>query len=138
MNNVMRGCAMTGLAVAAGLIVGAGPAAAATGSPVAAEAKSKAPAVAHAKSRTRVLGFYRSPGACHRDGRRGEFRHQWEDHDCIPVREGFRRGWALKVYYGWGGDHYDPHGSDHGSDHGWDHGSDHGPDRGPHGPWQKN
>jgi hypothetical protein len=129
MNKVMRGVAMSGLAVAAGLIVSAGPVAASSAAPAASQAEPKAPAVAKAKMRSRVLGFYRSPGACHSDGRRGEFRRQWVDHDCIPVRERFRRGYVLKVYYGWGGPdfHDGPHGGPHG-----------GHDHGPHGPWKKN
>jgi hypothetical protein len=137
MNKMMRGLAMSGLTVAAGLIMTVGPAAASSAAPATAEAKPKAPAAANATSRSRVLGFYRSSGACHRDGQRGEFRRQWTDHDCIPVREGFRRGYALKVYYGWDGPHGGPHG-DHGD---YDHGphGDHGDyDHGPHGPWKKN
>ena len=122
MNKVMRGFAMSGLAVAAGLVVSAGPAAASSAAPSApSAAKGKAPAASPAKMRSRVLGFYRNPRDCHRDGQRGEFRRQWTDHDCIPVRERFRRGWALKVYYGFGGPDFH-----------------HGPGPGPHGPWKKN
>lgn len=139
-NKVMRGFVMSGLAVAAGLAVGAGPAAASSAAPSASSASSasSSEAKAPAKMRSRILGFYRSPGACHQDGRRGEFRRQWTGHDCIPTRQGFRRGWALKVYYGWGGDGpRGPHGpgpGGHGPDHG-PHGP--GPDHG-HGPWKKN
>ncbi|MFI1995999.1 hypothetical protein [Actinoplanes sp. NPDC020271] len=152
MNKVMRGVAMSGLAVAAGLIVTAGPAAASSAAPATPQAKPKAPAAAHAQPRSRVLGFYRSAGACHSDGRRGEFRRQWTGHDCIPVRERFRRGYVLKVYYGWGRpDFHDgphgpggPHGGPdfHGGPHGGPdfHDGPHGPgpDHGPHGPWKKN
>ncbi|BCY07714.1 hypothetical protein [Actinoplanes sp. L3-i22] len=131
MNKLIRGFAMSGLAAAAGLVMTAGPAAASSAAHATPEAKPKAPAAAQAKSRSRVLGFYRSSGACHRDGQRGEFRRQWTDHDCIPVREGFRRGYALKVYYGWGGPgSHDMHDHDHGPHDMHDHG--------PHGPWKKN
>ncbi|BCJ46501.1 hypothetical protein GCM10010168_61400 [Actinoplanes ianthinogenes] len=146
MNKLMRTVAMSGLAVAAGLAIGAGPAAASTGSAATPQPSAKASATEKAPakswSRDRIVGFYRSPMTCHRIGRIGEWRDQWEDHDCIPIRRGFHRGdWMLKVYYGWAGpggfhdrDHRGPGGfDDHRGPGGFD---DHdGPG---HGPWKKN
>ncbi|WIM98938.1 hypothetical protein ACTOB_002560 [Actinoplanes oblitus] len=126
MNKLMRGLAMSGFAVAAGLAISAGPATASSAAP-----QPAAKASANAHLRDRIIDFYRSPMACHRAGRIGEWRDRWEDHDCIPIRHGFRRGyWALKVYYGWGGDFHD-------RDHRFpgDFPDHDGPG---HGPWQKN
>jgi hypothetical protein len=134
MNKVMRGFVMSGVAVAAGLAVSAGPAAAADAAPQP-SAKTSAAEKAPAKAwvRDRIVDFYRSPMACHRAGRFGEWRDRWEEHDCIPIRHGFRRGWwALKVYYGHGpGDFHDGRGHDH-DGRGHDH------DGPGHGPWKKN
>ncbi|MBB4740741.1 hypothetical protein BJY16_004200 [Actinoplanes octamycinicus] len=132
MNKLMRGLAMTGFAVAAGLAISAGPAAASDAAP---QPTAKASANAHV--RDRIVDFYRSPMACHRAGRIGEWRDRWEDHDCIPIRHGFRRGyWALKVYYGWAG----PGGFHDRDDHRGPGGfHDHDDHDGPgHGPWKKN
>ncbi|GAA2700409.1 hypothetical protein [Actinoplanes palleronii] len=142
MNKVMRGFTMSGLAIAAGLVVSAGPAAASSAAPQpAAKAPAAAQSGAKAKFRDgRIVGYYRGPISCERAGRSGEWRDQWEDHDCFPIRGGFRRGsWALKVYYGWAGPQggHGGHGGPHGGPGG--HGG-HGPGgHGPgHGPWKKN
>ncbi|SNT01100.1 hypothetical protein SAMN06264365_1335 [Actinoplanes regularis] len=103
----MREFAMTGLAVAAGLVIGAGPAAASSGSPAAPRATTQAPAAAQANGKAttadfseRIVGFYRSARACRKIGKGGEFRHRWDDFDCYPIRHGLRRGnWVLKAYY---------------------------------------
>ncbi|GLW28203.1 hypothetical protein [Actinoplanes regularis] len=118
MSKVMREFAMTGLAVAAGLVIGAGPAAASSGSPAvprattqapaAVQANGKAPAATTADFSERIVGFYRSAAACRKIGKGGEFRHRWDDFDCYPIRHGFQRGnWVLKAYYDLdGGDDY--------------------------------
>lgn len=105
MNKATRLLAMTGMALVAGVTMGAGSASAAT--------KTPAPGPGHEK----VVGYYRSPLACERAGRIGEIRDKWESHDCTRVRFGFHRGlWKLSVSWGHG-----PFGHGHG------HGPIHGP-----------
>lgn len=97
MNKVTRMFTMTGLAVAAGLTMGAGPAAAAPAAPA---AKGSAVQVQDHKfqSRDRLVGYYRSPQACVRAGKIGEFRNRWNSFDCERVKRGPKRGWvALTV-----------------------------------------
>ena len=84
MNKATRLLAMTGMAVAAGLTMGAGPASAAPATP--------APGHGH------VQGYFDNPLACQRAGRVGELRDRWDEHDCNKVRFGLHRGqWALQV-----------------------------------------
>jgi hypothetical protein len=97
MNKATRFLAMTGMALAAAVTMGAGPASAAT----------KAPAPF---GHDRTVGYFRSPMACEHAGRVGELRDKWDDHNCDRVRFGFHRGeWALSVSWGHG-----PFGHDHG------------------------
>ncbi len=93
MNKVTRMFAMTGLAVAAGLTMGVGPASAA---PVAPAAKGSAVQVQDHKfqKKTKLVGYYRSAQACNRAGKVGEFRHKWDDFACARVQRGFKRGWV--------------------------------------------
>jgi hypothetical protein len=116
MNKATRLLAMTGMAVAAGLTMGAGPASAATTTAV------KAP------SHDRIEGYFHSRLQCERVGHFGELRNKWDDHDCSPVRFGRHRGdWQLEVSW-----HRGPFGHDRGHDHDHDHGHghDHGDDHG--------
>jgi hypothetical protein len=120
MNKATRLLAMTGMALAAAVTMGAGPASAAT----------KAPAPG--PHRDKVVGYFHSAGACQRAGRIGELRDRWDSHDCGRVHFGFHRGmWELTASWGHG-----PFGHDHGGfpmpgpfGHDDDHGHDHG-----HGP----
>ena len=108
MNKATRLLAMTGMAVVAGLTMGAGPASASTTT------------AAKAPGHDRVEGYFHSRLQCERSGRFGELRDRWDSHDCNPVRFGRHRGdWELSV-----SSHRGPFGHDH-SDHG-DH-SGHGP-----------
>ncbi|GIF05582.1 hypothetical protein [Actinoplanes siamensis] len=100
MKKAIRGYAMSGLAVAAGLVVGAGPAAASSTSAAIPGAPSGAAPATEDWSHSPVVGFYRTLGACHLEGERGAFRKQWIDFDCVPLRADLRRGWLLKVDYG--------------------------------------
>ncbi|MBB2947458.1 hypothetical protein FB565_007229 [Actinoplanes lutulentus] len=144
MKKLTRALAMSGVAVAAGVTMAAGPAAASTGSaasqsgPSADTAKSAAKTDARPR-RERIYDYYRSPRTCHKVGRSGVWEDRWERYSCFPVNGFHRGGWALKVYYGWGGGH--GHGGPGG--HG-PHG--HGGPGGPGGPggfdgpggWKKN
>lgn len=88
MNKATRFLAMTGMAVVAGVTMGAGPASAAT--------TTAAKPVSH----DRIEGYYRSHLQCERAGRFGELRRRWERHDCNLVRFGRHRGhWQLEVSY---------------------------------------
>jgi hypothetical protein len=98
MNKMTRALAMTGVAVATGVTVAAGPAAAVstTTAPPAATQKQDF------QRRDRIFGFYNSPRTCHRIGRIGQWKNQWQRYSCFKVYRGFHTGeWALKVYYGW-------------------------------------
>ncbi|BBH69023.1 hypothetical protein ACTI_57080 [Actinoplanes sp. OR16] len=104
MNKLTRTFVMTGVAVAAGVTMAAGPAAASTASPAgpsADTARSAAKQDAHPR-RERIYDYYRSPRTCHKVGRAGIWQDRWESYRCFPAG-GFRGGWALKVFYGWGG-----------------------------------
>jgi hypothetical protein len=97
MNKVTRMVAMTGMALAATATMAAGAGTAAQAAP----AKPQADATASHSSdrfgdRTRVIGYYRNPVACHRAGNAGEWRHRWDGHECSRVRIGLHRGaWVL-------------------------------------------
>jgi hypothetical protein len=129
MNKLTRSFLMTGVAVATGLTMAAGPAAATSAAPSGAETSAKPAATKQqdVQRRDRIVGFYRSPRACHKLGRIGVWKENWERYQCFRVWRGSHRGdWALKVYYGWNW-HQGGHG--HG-DRDW-HGQKHGND------WQK-
>ncbi|MDI6100771.1 hypothetical protein QLQ12_19350 [Actinoplanes sp. NEAU-A12] len=106
MNKMTRAIVMTGAAVAAGLTVAAGPAAAspATASTATASEVGSKTAVTQQqdfKRRDRIFGFYNSPRTCHKIGKLGQWKNQWERYSCFKVYRGFHSGdWALKVYYG--------------------------------------
>jgi hypothetical protein len=86
MNKFSKALVMTGMAIAAGVTLGAGSASAAPAAP------------AKAPGHDKIVGFYRSPAACQTAGRIGERRDRWDHHDCVRVRSGVRRGWwALSV-----------------------------------------
>jgi hypothetical protein len=101
MNKATRMLAMTGMAIVAGVTFSAGPAAAASASPSPAAPKaSTQQADKGFPSDSAYRGWFRSLRACHRAGNIGEWRNSWDDHDCIPVRNGFHRNtWVLKVYW---------------------------------------
>lgn len=107
MNKMTRALAITGAAVAAGLTVAAGPAAASpattsTGSAAGAGAKTVATQQQDFKRRDRIVGFYNSPRTCHRIGKVGQWKNQWQRYTCFRVHRGFHSGdWALKAHYGW-------------------------------------
>ncbi|GIF19039.1 hypothetical protein BJ973_006087 [Actinoplanes tereljensis] len=105
MNKVARMIVMSGMAAAAAVAFSAGPAAAAsdTAAPAAPKSTTKV-ADKPAPFGTRIAGYYRSPIACNRAGRVGEWRNQWDNYRCYPVRFGFKRGyWALQVSWNHGG-----------------------------------
>jgi hypothetical protein len=112
MNKMTRAIVMTGAAVAAGITMAAGPAAA---SP----ATTSAPSVSQGdvkvqqqdfKRRDRIYGFYNSPRTCHKIGKVGQWKNQWQRYSCFKVYRGFHSGdWALKVYYGWNYNHGGKH-----------------------------
>jgi hypothetical protein len=100
MNKATRLLAMTGMALVAGVTMGAGPASAST----------TTSAAAHAPSSDRVEGYFHSRLQCERVGRFGELRNKWDDHDCNRVRFGRHRGdWQLEVSW-----HRGPFGHNHG------------------------
>jgi hypothetical protein len=115
MNKMTRAIAMTGAAVAAGVTMAAGPAAAspATGAVSVTTTASAKPAPAQKQGfqrRDRIYGFYNSPRTCHKIGRMGQWRNQWQRYSCFKVYRGFHSGdWALKVHYGWNYNHGNKH-----------------------------
>ncbi|BEL07556.1 hypothetical protein Q0Z83_057470 [Actinoplanes sichuanensis] len=129
MNKMTRALVMTGAAVAAGVSVAAGPAAAGPAAgpaavrsaPVApAGVTSVAPQKPSFQRSDRIFGFYNSPRTCHKIGRMGQWKNQWQRYSCFKVYRGFHSGeWALKVYYGWNYHHgskgdYAPGGDNYG------------------------
>jgi hypothetical protein len=87
MNKATRLLAMTGMAVAAALTMGAGPASAST-----------ATAAKDHGGHDRVVGYFHSRLQCERSGRFGEMRDRWDRHDCNLVRFGRHHGdWQLSV-----------------------------------------
>ena len=96
MNKTTRTLAMSGIAIAAGLTMGVGPASAAPGTTSA--GTGAASSSDHRWDNGRVVGYFRTASACYRMGRIGEIRHKWDDSDCDFVRRGFHRGqWQLTV-----------------------------------------
>lgn len=97
MNSITRLLAVTGIGLAAGFSIGAGPAQAASGTAVS--------GTVHWNDDNDVVGYFNSPIRCERVGRLGEIRDRWDDYDCYRVRYGFHRGdWVLEVSSGrWGG-----------------------------------
>ena len=91
MMKTVRMIALTGAAVAAGLSLGAGPASATPATPAGPAAASVQADHKWQPSRSRLIGYYRSPGACVKAGRIGEFRKKWDDFDCDKVHRGFHR-----------------------------------------------
>jgi hypothetical protein len=86
MNKATRLLAMTGMAVVAGLTMGAGPASASTTT------------AAKASSHDHVEGYFNSRTQCERSGRIGEMRNRWDSHDCDLIHFGRHRGdWQLSV-----------------------------------------
>jgi hypothetical protein len=130
MNRVTRALAVSGVAVAAGLTMAAGPALGSPSAPAAPVAVSPADqpgattqVVRQPKFRERIHDYYRSPRTCHRVGRAGVWQERWVRYQCFQVWRGFHRGdWALKVYYGWNFKHrdfHDGHDNSHHGDRGW-------------------
>ncbi|MBU2665998.1 hypothetical protein KOI35_21020 [Actinoplanes bogorensis] len=93
MNKVTRMFTMTGLALAAGLTMGVGPASAAPATPAAGGATVQAQAPKFL-TKSKVVGYYRTMQACNRAGKVGEFRNKWDDFDCDRVKRGPKRGWV--------------------------------------------
>ena len=95
MNKATRMLAVTGMALVAGLTMGAGPTSA-DPSPAVTPSATKAAVQGVDKkmrSRERVVGYYRTKQACWKVGRLGEIRDRWDDFECDRVNRGFRRGW---------------------------------------------
>ena len=113
MSKATRILAVTGMALMAGLTLGAAPAMASSStSTTTTTAEQSSPQA------DRSEGYYRSRRDCERAGRWGERRGRWDDYDCDYVWRGRRHGWwELNVDYGWGG------GGDHdgggGGGHDW-------------------
>ena len=108
---------MTGMALVAGATIGAGPAQASSSSSAITEGTAKSESVQQKgfwRGNQRVIGYYRSPGACLRAGRIGERRDRWDDYRCIRVGSGFhRRAYALVVRWdhgSWGFNDWNHHG----------------------------
>jgi hypothetical protein len=95
--------AMSGMAAVAALAFSAGPAAASDTAAAKGSTTTSTTAKAakgYGWNNGRVVGYYRSPGACHRAGRIGEWRDRWDDYTCYRVPFGYKRGlFALKVYW---------------------------------------
>jgi hypothetical protein len=93
MNRSMRVIATTGFAVLAGLTF-AGPVQASAST----DAKPGASRTQESWGRDRVVGYYRTLGACALAGRVGQHFDRWDYFNCDPVRVGFHRGvFALEV-----------------------------------------
>jgi hypothetical protein len=130
MNKAARMLVMTGMAIVAGAAFSSGPAFAASASPAPTAAKAS---TAKAPERTKIVGYYRTFGQCHKVGNIGEWRNKWDDHNCIRVRGGFHRNFfALAVSWdnhhgfpGHGGPGFPGHGPGHGP--GFPGGPGHGP-----------
>ncbi|GAA4944930.1 hypothetical protein [Actinoplanes utahensis] len=126
MNKVTRAFVMTGVAAAAGLAMGAGPAAAApatTSAPSVTAAGTAAGQEQDVRRRDRIYGFYNNPGTCHRIGKIGQYKRQWQRYSCFKVYRGFHSGdWALKVYYGWNYNHGNKHWNNGPDMHHWNNG----------------
>jgi hypothetical protein len=141
MGKATRTLAMAGMALFASVAVGAGPAMAAAptsvvttvSSQVAAKPAAATTAPTTAKSRDRVVGYYRNLRSCDLAGRSGERHGRWNNYDCERVRSGHRRGvWALEVNWGHGNWGHGGHGNGHNnnghghSNNGHGHGNSHG------------
>jgi hypothetical protein len=97
MNKATRLLTVTGMGALTALAIGAGPAQAA-GTTGSAAAKPSAGQAQQHHGWERTVGYFRSIRACEVAGHIGERFGRWDDHDCEPVRFGFRRGsWALEV-----------------------------------------
>ena len=92
MNKTTRMLAMTGIALAAGLTVGAGPASAAPAAPAAPATASVQADHKFKPSNDKFMGYFRSPSACIKTGRIGKLRHKWDSFDCDRVSRGSHRG----------------------------------------------
>ena len=105
MNSITRLLAVTGIGVAAGVAIGAGPAQAASSTGHDAAVRTAVSGTANWNDDSDVIGYFNSPIRCERVGRLGEIRDRWDDYDCYRVRYGFHRGdWALEVSSDrWGG-----------------------------------
>jgi hypothetical protein len=96
MNRLTRLLAIAGIGLGATVVVGAGPAQAATTTQGVTQSVSSQ--VRGDWSDDEVVGYFRTLRACERVGRIGEIRERWEDYDCSRVRFGFARGaWVLEV-----------------------------------------
>ena len=126
MNTMTRMLATTAMAVAAGLTTVAAPASAAPVVDPAPKASAGAKHQTGVKHRERIAGYFRSPIACHRAGRIGEWQRRWSDYNCDRVFWGPRRGWTVLKVTTWGGPTWN-HGGHHGNHGGpsWNHGNNH-------------
>ena len=124
MSKAARMFTMMGLGLMAGATMAAGPALAAGGAdaPAAKPATTTKVQKQADRGRDRVVGYFRSRGACEQAGRVGEWRDRWDDYDCDRVRFGFKRGlWALEVEQNWRGGGHWGHGGGRGHGHGHGH-----------------
>jgi hypothetical protein len=122
MNKLTQALAMTGMAVVAGAMMGAGSASAAP-----AGAASSTQSADHGRpGHDRVVGYFRNAMTCHKAGRIGELRHRWDDHDCNRVRFGVKHGWwALSVSTDDHGHGHNNNGGNNNNNNGSNNGNDH-------------
>ncbi|GIF09728.1 hypothetical protein [Actinoplanes siamensis] len=91
MQKTMRGLALAGLGMLAGLAVASAPASAA---PAAGQPGGGASADQQRNTwdDDEVVGYYRDFWSCERAGMVGQRLRSWSDHECLRVRHGIRRG----------------------------------------------
>jgi hypothetical protein len=130
MSKATRMLAMTGMALVAGVMFSAGPAAASssTAQGTTTATQSTQQAAQADRGRTWVQGTYRTRIQCVRVGLVGQRFDRWDEFRCVRVHRGFRTYYRLVVQRDWhGGGHWnDGHGNGNwDNDHDHDHGGGH-------------
>ncbi|MFI1990354.1 hypothetical protein [Actinoplanes sp. NPDC020271] len=92
MKKAQRFLALTGMSLAAGAMIGMGPAQAA---PAAGQSSTGGSTAGRAFGE-HVVGYYRTEWACERAGFTGKRFHAWWDYDCDPINYGWR-GWVFQL-----------------------------------------
>ncbi|BCY07988.1 hypothetical protein [Actinoplanes sp. L3-i22] len=95
MNRAQRFLALTGMSLAAGAMIGAGPVQAAPSTGQSSTSGSTA-GRASGFGDENVVGYYRTEWACERAGFTGRRFHAWDDYDCDPIHYGWR-GWVFQL-----------------------------------------
>jgi hypothetical protein len=120
MGKRVRILTVVGMALVAGVAVGASPVQATT-STGAATTNSSHSQVQQGGDRDWIAGYYRTRRSCERAGWLGERFNRWDDYECDRSFRGHRRGWwELSVENDWRGNDHDWRGNDHdwrGNDH---------------------